>query len=100
MKTASSAAVLLSHDARQHELMGTAAVSQIAKDQMNVQEVKAQLRQSTKKAANALVKLGQGQMVLGHLQPRWLRREVERLLDLGEEVSFEDVAAIRARGPK
>lgn len=98
MKTASSTVALLSGDAKTHELMGTQAVSKIAKDQAAVTEHRKALRQTARRATNALVKLGQDQIVLGHIQPRWLRAQVTRLLDFDEEVTPELLTQLREAG--
>lgn len=80
------------------ELVGTKGVERIARDQAAVAERKKALRQSARRATNALAKIGQNQVVLGHIQPRWLRAKVEQLLDAGEEVSFERLAELKAAG--
>lgn len=50
------------------------------------------------KAVRELVEAGANVLVLGHIHPRWLRAEVERLLDLGEAVTAERVEQLRAIG--
>ena len=99
MKTAASTIALMGHQAgKTDELVGTAGVAQIAKDQLGAKETKAKLRQSAKAATNALVSLGQQQLVLNHLQPRWLRGLVTQLLDAGEEVGFDLLDQLREAG--
>ena len=80
------------------ELVGTRGVEQIAKDQAAVGERKRALRQSARDASNVLVDLGNRHLVLCHIHPRWLRLEVERRLDLGEDVDSARLAELRAAG--
>lgn len=82
-----------------NELVGTRGVEQIAKDQAAVGERKRALRQSARDASNVLVEMGNRHLVLGHIHPRWLRQEVERRLDLGEDVDGARLAELRAAGP-
>lgn len=49
-------------------------------------------------AYDDLVDLGQRTIVLGHIHPRWLRAEVERRLDAGENMNAERVEQLRALG--
>jgi hypothetical protein len=46
-----------------------------------------------------LVRASQQQIVLGHIHPRWLRAEVERRLDRGEDIDAERIEQLRAMGP-
>lgn len=79
------------------ELIGTRAVDKIAQDQRDVLAAKKAMNRSVRRATNALVQIGQKQIVLGHIHPRWLRKEVEQLLDLGVEVDQSVIDVIRAR---
>lgn len=96
----SIAAIIAGTAVKRDELVGTDGVQQIIRNQDRAKEAKAQVRQSARRAASALVALGQRQIVLAHIQPRWLRAVVELKLDAGEDVTFEDVAELRKRGPK
>jgi len=93
------AALIAGTTVKRDELVGTEGVQRIIRDQDRVKSAKAQVRQSTRRAANALVSLGQRQLVLAHLQPRWLRQMVEAKLGAGEDVTFEDVTELRKAGP-
>lgn len=81
------------------ELKGTAGLGQVIREQNAVSERKAALRRSATAATKALVKISQKQIVLGHIQPRWLRKAAEAMLDNGEEVTAERLAELRTFGP-
>lgn len=81
------------------ELVGTKGVDKIAADQRRAAQAKRQMKISRRNAANALVEVSQEQLVLGYIHPRWLRTEVERLMDAGQDVTREDVDRMRKEGP-
>lgn len=80
------------------ELVGTKGVDKIAADQRRATQAKRQVKVSRRAAANALVEVSQEQLVLGYIHPRWLRAEVERLMDAGQDVTREDVDRMRKEG--
>jgi hypothetical protein len=56
-------------------------------------------RTRAKGATAELVGASQGQIVLGHIHPRWLRAEVTELLDLGLYVDLAIMGSMRDEGP-
>lgn len=77
---------------------GIAGVAQIAKDQAAAKQSRAMVKGSARRATEALVALSHTQIVLAHLQPRWLRAEVERRLDAGEDVDTGTLVELRKGG--
>lgn len=57
------------------------------------------LKRSKAAAVRELVEAGQGQIVLAHIHPRWLRELVEAELNAGYTVSDGDIARWKAQGP-
>lgn len=57
-------------------------------------------RQLAARAAAEIQAVAEHTVVLAHIHPRWLRREVEALLDAGQDVDNQDIARIRAQGPR
>jgi hypothetical protein len=104
MKTAASVAALTKELPKGRTegvtvLEGTQGVEQIARDQKLAKASRGVIKASARRAAEALVALSHTQIVLTHLQPRWLRAEVERRLDAGEDVDTDKIAELRALGP-
>lgn len=84
--------------ARAADPVGTRAVEQIAKDQAAAQNMRGQVRRSARAATDVLVKASNASVVLCHIHPRWLREEVARRLDAGEDVDEARIAELRAAG--
>lgn len=80
------------------DLVGTRGVEQIAENQARAKAMRGNLKRSARKAAAALTRMGQNTIVLNHIQPRWLRAEIERRLDAGETIDEERVEQLRAIG--
>lgn len=82
------------------ELYGTKGVDKIAADQKRAAQAKRQMKVTRRAAADALVEISREQLVLGYIHPRWLRAEVERLMNAGQDVTREDVERMRKDGPR
>lgn len=65
-----------------------------------VPTAKEQRRQIARADHNDLVATSQRQIVLGHIHPRWLRADVEALLDAGQDVVTSDIEEMRKAGPR
>jgi hypothetical protein len=71
-----------------------------AQQQQREQAGRRRLRGRIAKADHAdIVRGSQAELVLGHIHPRWLREEVNRRLDAGEDITEERVEQLRALGP-
>lgn len=96
---ATSTAALMPRDytRKDDELVGTSGMAKIANEQAKAKLVRGQRKRSAKAAADHLA--GYQGIILGHIHPRWLRDAVAARLDLGNPVTEQDVAELRARGP-
>lgn len=87
-KAALAAAVSLTVATRDRakELVGAQGAAEVLKGHQRAKAYRGQLRKKAKAATNALVKMGHGQIVLGHIHPRWLREAAAQALAAGEQV--------------
>lgn len=95
-QSASSVAALLPPP--REEATGLSGVAKMHRDQAAAKGVRGQRKLAARDAANTLA--GCKNIVLGHIHPRWLRQEVESLLDAEVEVDDAVLAALRERGPR
>jgi hypothetical protein len=63
------------------------------------QRNRGQAKRKTRKAAADLVDATGRTIVLGHIHPRWLRRQAERMMDAGFRVTSEVIEGLRKEPP-
>lgn len=91
-------AAVLGGGLMRREPVGSRAIDEIGRNQREAERQRAIGKRLVKKAADDLVGSGSSHIVLGHIHPRWLRREVERRMDAGEPITAERVEQLRALG--
>ena len=71
--------------------------------QRAIQGTRAERKAQAKAAGHDLMALGRDdgkeRIIVAHLQPRWLRKAVETLMDKGAEIDEAWIDRLRAKGP-
>lgn len=98
--TAAASVALLGHGApaaRANTTVvdGALGLMQVRRKQLEANDVRAQQRRTLKAAVRDLTRMGQQQIVLGHIHPRAFREYVRSVMDTGDTVTFEDLDQMR-----